>query len=85
MREFPASGATIAELQDEVTRHGQAHSKPLYTDHTLSEACEMRFFETDEGSPHVGRICALLYTLALVPGCDYFVSLKEPQIGRAHV
>ena len=35
----------------------------------------MRFFETDEGRPHVGRICALIYTLALAPGCEYFVSI----------
>ena len=37
----------------------------------------MRFFETDERNPHIGRISALLYTVALVPGCEEFVRIDS--------
>ena len=32
----------------------------------------MNFFKTSEGGPHAGRIAALIYIIALGPGCNYF-------------
>jgi len=36
----------------------------------------MKFFETDQGKPHMGRITALIYTVALIPGCNYFQKME---------
>ena len=30
---------------------------------------DMKFFQTSEGRPHIGRIAGLLFVVALVPGC----------------
>jgi hypothetical protein len=35
----------------------------------------LTFFETDQGNLHLGRIAALLFTVALVPGCEYFARI----------
>jgi hypothetical protein len=45
----------------------------MYTDNTFWRL-GLRFFETDEGRPHFGR-GALIYTVALVPGCERFVRI----------
>ena len=29
----------------------------------------MKFFQTSEGVPHIGRIAGLIYAVVLVPGC----------------
>jgi hypothetical protein len=46
----------------------------IYTDNTLRRAC-VEVFETNEGHPHIGRICALISTVALMPGSESFVRI----------
>ena len=53
----------------------------IYTNNTLRRLV-FRFFETNEGHPHIGRICALIYTVALVPGCESFVRIDPLCIMR---
>jgi len=36
----------------------------------------MKFFQTSEGRPHIGRIAGLLYVVALVPGCREFLVVE---------
>jgi len=36
----------------------------------------MKFFQTSEGRPHIGRIAGLLYVVPLVPGCREFLVVE---------
>ena len=53
----------------------------IYTNNTLRRLV-FRFFETNERHPHIGRICALIYAVALVPGCESFVRIDPLCIMR---
>ena len=36
----------------------------------------MKFFQTSEGRPHIGRIAGVLYVVGLLPGCRWFLVVE---------
>ena len=36
----------------------------------------MKFFQTSEGRPHIGRSAGVLYVVGLVPGCREFLVVE---------
>ncbi len=42
----------------------------------------VKFFQTSEGRPHVGRIAGLIYVVALVPGCREFLVVEPLCLAR---